>query len=303
MEWPRFIADMDSPSNLYEMHIFADASAKAYACVVILRIISEPNKQPQTYLIFSKARIAKPNTFTILKLELLAVLLATQIMTFIRTAIPVTYSKQIIWSDSKYVLSWIRTHRILPVFIQRRIGTIRTMSEVSFHYVSTTTNPVDIPSRGATFNELQESIWWKGPSWLLEEAEWPTETYELNENEVNTEISPAPSKMALPVTQRIYRPPLQINTQRYSKYLHFIRITATVITFLKRISKDKVDVLASKTTLSVQAEFLWLKAEQKFHFAEVFTALRQNKEQDLISKHSLFVDVQGLLRCAHRLRN
>ncbi len=48
------------------------------------------------------------------------------------------------------------------------------MKNVTFHYVPSKENPADIGSRGSTFQQLQESLWWTGPPWLNQEEEhWP----------------------------------------------------------------------------------------------------------------------------------
>ncbi|XKL63773.1 hypothetical protein PGB90_006137 [Kerria lacca] len=224
---------------------------------------------------------------------------------FIRTALPITYHRQIIWSDSKCALSWIRTHRILPTFIQRRVDEIRNTVNVSFRYVPSLDNAADIPSRGATFEEMNNSIWWNGPAWIETESQWPPEIYDFNELEIDHEWAPLIKigNMSLPVMRNNYQSPFNLPLEKYSSYLRLLRVTKYVVNFLQRVSNNRIPLLHSKKLPLAQAEFIWLKNEQEFHFAEVFDAIKRKRRPDLVSKLNLFIDPQGLLRCAHRLCN
>jgi len=53
----------------------------------------------------------------------------------------------------------------------------------------------------------------------------------------------------------------------------------------------------------VQAEMLWVKAKQTYHFYDVFLALKMGKKHDLVHGLSLFLDEHDIIRGAHRLRN
>ena len=103
----------------YELHIFADASGKVYTAVAYT-CVYDPNSQ--TYrvgLICSKNRIVIPNSHTIPTLELLALVLATRLLTFLRKTLKCEFACQFIRSDSTTVLAWIKnSKKILPLFIE-----------------------------------------------------------------------------------------------------------------------------------------------------------------------------------------
>jgi len=94
---------MDTPTNNYELHIFADASAKAHSCASYLCTRTSSTKDISIHLIFSKTRIVKPDIFTIPKMELFAVVLAIRTLTFVKKALPIEFTSQTLWSDSKCV--------------------------------------------------------------------------------------------------------------------------------------------------------------------------------------------------------
>jgi len=234
-EMTRFIADVDNETNEYELHIFADASARAYAAVAYICVLSSASKWSETHLIFPKSRIIKPDLLTIPKLELLALILAGRILCFLRDALPLTYKKTILWSDSKCALSWIKTHKILPTFIQRHVDELRTIEDVQFRYLVTTDNPADIPSRGASLKDLEQSIWWSGPLWINSESDWPVNEFKILD-EIHI-IDPISSEKTLMIAiQRQYHAPFDIVSERYNYYLKLLRVTAAAISFLGKFS-------------------------------------------------------------------
>ena len=136
-------------------------------------------------LIFGKARVTPANKkLSIPKLELLATFIADRALKFVLKAISLPEStRHIVWSDSKTVLSWITSLKILPSFIEHRVKEIRSVKNIDFRYVPSKDNPADIPSRGCSLNSLTESTWFNGPSWLHQPNKWPkNENFEINES-------------------------------------------------------------------------------------------------------------------------
>ncbi|ENN79946.1 hypothetical protein YQE_03618, partial [Dendroctonus ponderosae] len=92
------------------------------------------------------------------------------------------------WCDSTIVLSWIRAEsHNFKIFVGNRISQIQTLTTPKdWHYVSTTENPADLLSRGASPGVLMSSqLWWHGPSWLSKGSEyWPVDSINLHESEL-----------------------------------------------------------------------------------------------------------------------
>lgn len=161
-----------------EIHGFADASEKAYAAVVYLRISHSPCNI-QTFFVCAKSKVAPLKRISIPRLELCAALLLSNLIHYVQE----TYKKYMCftdtfaWSDSSVVLSWIRSspHR-WKTFVSNRVSTIQDkLPAACWHHVASLDNPADCASRGLTPSEfLNNTLWWAGPTWLtLPNEQWP----------------------------------------------------------------------------------------------------------------------------------
>ncbi|GFR11005.1 integrase catalytic domain-containing protein [Trichonephila clavata] len=60
---------------------------------------------------------------------------------------------------------------LLKVFVANRVSLIQELTETfSWHRVKTKENPADLISRGATKLQLQDELWWTGPSLLKDKT-------------------------------------------------------------------------------------------------------------------------------------
>ena len=170
-------------SQVYELQVFCDASAHAYATAVYLKVRSSCDLHTsQTHLIFSKLRLSptsksrgKKRAMSIPRLELMGIVIGARALTFVRANLPITAEQAFIWMDSKCSLFWITSLKPLSVFLKNRLREIRALEDVSFRHVPSTDNPADMPTRGCSAQDLTTSdLWWHGPPWLqLPSATWP----------------------------------------------------------------------------------------------------------------------------------
>ena len=103
---PRWIEVQTNELQDCEVHVFGDASERAYGAVIYLRSIVDDAVTIQ--LICSKARLAPIKRVTLPRLELLAALIATRFLRYFCQATNCDISKAIFWSDSTITLAWIR---------------------------------------------------------------------------------------------------------------------------------------------------------------------------------------------------
>ncbi|KAK9702279.1 Integrase zinc binding domain [Popillia japonica] len=227
---PRYLVCTDTSSN--ELHCFSDASEKAYAACIYLKT-TEPNSSCNVNLVCAKTKVAPLKSLTIPRLELCGALLLTRLTVKTVSALKLTISRTIYWTDSTIDFSWKRTSpQLLKTFVANRITEIQNASFVeNWRHVPTKDNPADIASRGVYENTLEHcKLWWHGPSWLSkEETNWPITNY-VKQNTL--EMKEVQTCHALETTQDIFA--------RFSTFTKLVRV---VVSYILRV---KVNCLASK---------------------------------------------------------
>ncbi|XP_055623542.1 uncharacterized protein LOC129766971 [Toxorhynchites rutilus septentrionalis] len=161
--------------NVIELHVFSDASEKAYGACAYLKSCNLVGAT-QIILLSSKSKVAPIKTQSIPRLELCGALLATQLSAQILAAIklnPAVYY----WTDSTCVLQWIKaTPSTWTTFVANRVAKIQLTTENHpWNHVPGCQNPADLISRGVLpENIVNNNLWWRGPSWLEKTQEyWP----------------------------------------------------------------------------------------------------------------------------------
>ena len=179
---PRFV--QTTSTSKVQIHGFADASIRAYGCCIYVRC-SDTNKIVSR-LLTAKSKVAPLKTKSLPRLELCAAHLLAKLWTRIKFMISFEIESVNFWTDSEITLHWIKTHpSSLATFVSNRVAEIQECSDVIWRHVPTKQNPADIVSRGCDVNELKNSIWFEGPSFLLSDSsKWPVnEHFELTENQ------------------------------------------------------------------------------------------------------------------------
>ena len=168
-----------SDSQTYEIHGFADASKRAYAAVVYLRVIDAGVK---VLLLGTKTKVAPIKTLSIPRLELCAALLLAKLARHQVDTLKLPKVEVHLWSDSRDVLYWIRDiPRKWPTFVANRCAEISTsLPDAYWHHVNSADNPADIASRGSSVEDLARNpLWWQGPTRVIESnTEW-NKTHDL----------------------------------------------------------------------------------------------------------------------------
>ncbi len=153
-----------------KLHIFADASADAYAAAAYFVT------RTSTRLMLSKVKVAPLHMTSIPRLELMAAVLALDLVEAIEAVLGKN-QEIVYWTDSQNVLAWIHTDsRVLHTFVGTRIARIQQQTQATdWRWVDSENNPADLPSRGARLMvSNQQELWFSGPPFLKEpEEEWP----------------------------------------------------------------------------------------------------------------------------------
>ena len=103
-----------------ELHGFADASGRAYAAVIYLRVLFRDGNIMNRF-VAAKTRVAPIKVMTIPRLELMACLILSRLIKTISEALVVFKLDRIFcWSDSVDCICWINTkHKVWKRFVQK----------------------------------------------------------------------------------------------------------------------------------------------------------------------------------------
>ncbi|GFX37278.1 pro-Pol polyprotein [Trichonephila clavipes] len=172
LQIPRYALECDSANfPECEIHTFSDASIKAYGAVLYVRL--RTSDKISVHLLASKSHGAPPKVLTLLRLELMGVLLAARLAKEVSRVLNEKISiTNCFWTDSTIALRWIQgPSNRWKVFIANRVKEIRFLTDKdSWRHCPGKDNPSDLLTRGISADSLINcDKWWKGPSFLHEE--------------------------------------------------------------------------------------------------------------------------------------
>ncbi|XP_071577342.1 uncharacterized protein [Temnothorax nylanderi] len=109
-----------------ELHGFADASSRAYAAVIYLRVI-RPTGEIQITLLAAKSKVAPVKTVSIPRLEMNAVVLLARLFEWALQTLTLPGVPTFGWTDATVVLAWLREHpsQCTP-YVANRVADIQT---------------------------------------------------------------------------------------------------------------------------------------------------------------------------------
>nr|XP_021334729.1 uncharacterized protein LOC101884915 [Danio rerio] len=210
--------DMDVPTSRRDVHVFCDASEKAYGSVAYLRTESTEG-QVEVAFLAARSRVAPRKQQSIPRLELCAALSGAQLSKVLVTELTLPICSLTLWSDSTTVLTWLLSSSCrYKVFVGTRIAEIQELTaSASWQYIRSEDNPADSITRGKKLCDLVKCDQWnQGPSFLKLPVEtWPEQPSLLAEEQQH-ELRPAVFCGAITVT------PLP-NPQQYETMTEFIK--------------------------------------------------------------------------------
>jgi transposase InsO family protein len=230
-----------SPVDTVQLHTFCDASGRAYAAVVYVRVLYEDGRI-YVNLVESKARLAPLLKQTIPRLELEAAKVGAVLHQPLKEVLKA--DECYLWSDSTNVLCWLKTQDLEPrMYVANRVATILTATQPEqWGYVHTKSNPADLASRGATVSELAASeLWALGPGFLRTPQDtWPSHAPDLQlDEEAKDEMKPERTESVLVLTT-MWAPSSRaldgswLPSHTVSTWPKLLRVTATVLLAAKR---------------------------------------------------------------------
>jgi len=290
----------------YSLFGFCDASSRAYAAVVYVRVETDVGNSVE--FVASKTRVSPVEGQTIPRLELLSALLLAKLISSVITALEhdMKFSSIACFTDSKVALYWIRgLEKEWRPFVQNWVKEIRKLVPINcWCHCPGRENPADIPSRGMMPSELSRNLLWRhGPNWLV--------GFTMESNHVEVSTIPEACLKELKITQPNRTHTLLtpgestdlsciINCEDFSKLSRLLRVTAYVIRIVRvlkcKIKRTKMVVSPELSAAEIaEAESLWVKVAQK--------SLIKDKSFNMWKKQfGLFLD-GDIWRCKGRLEN
>ena len=303
-----------------QIHVFSDASEKAFAAVIYSRV-TDTLGNSSVKIISSKTKVSPVKTVSLPRLELCAAHLAAKLCSSVQGILqPMELDISFhAWTDSTIVLQWLsQLPRTWSTFVANRVSSIQqVLPRSSWKHVRSTDNPADIASRGLTASEIiKNDLWWNGPSWLAEDPnQWPTTVFhdddppEKRQNahvliSVENDKKETPRCVHSSTCSQIQRSNELVDLQRFSSFDKLVRVISYVVHFALTLLKRKHDFPLHPQSQR-KAKFLLLRMEQRKFFTEEYSQLK--KDGNLAKKAKLrnltpFIDTEfGVIRVGGRL--
>lgn len=280
------------------LHGFADASSKAYAATVYIRIEKE-NGEVCVNLVAAKTRVAPLNKLSTPRLELSSAVLLAKLLPRIKRALEIKTISSTAWVDSTTALTWIKGDpKRWTVFVTNRVKEIQRDTTVNWRYVPTAQNPADCASRGISMTKLiDHKSWWQGPEFLLnDESEWPVQP------NITTDQIPEQRK-----TKQTFTATIKQQNEllvKYSSLQKLLRITSYCLRWKNRKTNSYMSHVIEPNELNSALE-IWIKTVQTETYTDEITCLQTKKPIKLLSNLAKVcpqLDQDQLLRVGGRIQ-
>lgn len=294
-----YVSPEMNTSNLQrDLHIFADASEKAYGSVAYLRTESSQGCVEVSFL-HARSRVGPKKQQSIPRLELCAALTAAQLAALLQRELTVNIRNVICWTDSTTVLTWLQSDSCrYKVFVGTRIAEIQELTDVrAWRYVDSANNPADDITRGKTLLELAgKNRWSQGPAFLQQSPEfWPTQPA--------TEMTENPAELRKPTICCLTT---SIQTSLLSNANQFSSFRALIEAVAQSSPVSSVSPVSLSADDYREAEREVLRRAQQDSFAEELSLLSTGKPvaatSRLISLAPEYDKTVRLIRVGGRLR-
>ncbi|XP_055604068.1 uncharacterized protein LOC129752306 [Uranotaenia lowii] len=316
-DWRKFYAQIPMLNELHiprcsiiplaattEIHIFSDASERAYGACVYIRSISTSGRVG-VQLLTSKSSVAPLKSQSIPRLELCGALKAAELAEKVKESIKLE-AKICFWTDSTCVLQWLNSiPATWSTFVANRVSKIQIITEqYAWRHVPGQDNPADIISRGTSPEEIkQNSLWWEGPPWLkMEEKFWPKQPVTINTDAAASETKRKVTNVATIDTPSF----IDEYVERFSSLSDLIRKTAYWLRLkgmLRRLEPSSSGVLSTKELR--EAEYVIIREIQREAFKEEWKQLTNGEPVSRNSPMRFFNPFLGsdnLIRLGGRLK-
>ena len=293
------------PANFGEIsyctiHHFSDASEKGYGQVSYLRLVNKDGKVHVSFLM-GKSRVTPIKFVSIPRLELTAAVLSAKISQLLSHELQIKVSKQIFWTDSQVVLSYLQSKsKRFKTFVANRIQMIKSLTDVGdWNYVKYASDPADIASRGINPDEKEKiKFWFDGPQFLWKgQDSWKDDYQLLDVPENDPEI-----KSSKKVNVVINRRNVFIEMiDRISSWNKIKRIMAWIMRF-RTLKTKRCNHLTSEEIEDGGKLLIQLVQAESFKNEIKLINSKKDVSGSNIASLAPFVSTDGILRVGGRLK-
>ena len=259
-------------NEVFQLHVFCDASKDALAAVVYIRSSTDAPAQ-ETALVICKTRLAPSQGLSIPRLELTAALIGARLLNFVKKHLPIAPSGEFLWTDSSVTLHWIRSNALRwGTYVRNRVQEIQALtSPDAWRHCPGVDNPADLPSRGASSSALTNDLWTRGPMWLrMHHTQWPAR-YEDEEVPADCTVEQRKQEVsvnACSTAEDVAGIGQLVPLENYSSLRRLHRVTAWVIRWTKKARREE-DTAGDLTQEEIRrAGDLWVAQAQTDAFKD-----------------------------------
>ena len=317
IRFPRWIGDFENSD--IELHIFCDASEKAFAATVYSRVTSRGG-EISTNLIMAKSRVSPLKNESVARLELVACVIGTRLLKAVNQAYKIPKENIYFYTDSRNALCWINTpsHKAKTYVYNRTAEVQRTSKLTQWGHVPTDVNPADIATRFITTEDLRDNnIWFEGPPFLRDKTytfnHYITKPEDLTKDGL-AELKTLTTKMVkIPVVTYFQFAVKNLNFwhdefdklsvgKHYNTFSKYKRFLQKILIGLEKWSKRKFKSNTFSQMIKVN-NFVYRTSQQKTFSKEIELLRKGKKIQSnyLIAKYFPFIDEFGIIRSNSRL--
>ncbi|XP_067943334.1 uncharacterized protein [Watersipora subatra] len=215
---------------------------------------------------------------TVPHLELQGAVVATQLHSILKKELNIKVNQEHFWTDSEIVLAYLSNEKKFHVYVVNRVREIKmTTKAEQWHHVSSSENPADIASRGLDCSKLPNSMWFTGPTFLMQRN---IQSRLQNDRKLAKCIADDDPEVKKIKEAKLTK--TQYSTAIYDKLPKFSSLKRLITSFayLQQIARKKSWCAISTPTVTQleDAEQLVIKITQRKHFWTELDALHKGQK-------------------------